>query len=108
MTTGTKVLTLTPSLSNQYSKNRATFNPTDELVLSDGVLWDVSSGKQIHKFDKLNQMLSGVFHPNGLEVSTVYNILYNYKESMRVLLYFNYISLFILNIFNCYYSRLWV
>uniref|UniRef100_A0A1B6HVS0 DDB1- and CUL4-associated factor 1 n=1 Tax=Homalodisca liturata TaxID=320908 RepID=A0A1B6HVS0_9HEMI len=66
--TGKKLFTLTPTLSNQYTKNRATFNPTDELILSDGVLWDVSSGKQIHKFDKLNQTLSGVFHPNGLEV----------------------------------------
>lgn len=62
-------MTLKPSQSNQYNKNRATFNPTDELVLSDGVLWDVTSGKEIHKFDKLNQTLSGVFHPNGLEVS---------------------------------------
>lgn len=26
------------------------------------------SGKEIHKFDKLNQCLSGVFHPNGLEI----------------------------------------
>merc|ERR1711874_350769 len=25
-------------------------------------------GKEIHKFDKLNQTLSGVFHPNGLEI----------------------------------------
>ena len=24
--------------------------------------------RQIHKFDKLNQNLSGVFHPNGLEI----------------------------------------
>lgn len=40
----------------------------DELVLSDGILWDVNSGKEIHKFDKLNQALNGVFHPNGIEV----------------------------------------
>jgi hypothetical protein len=66
--TGKKVMTLTPALSNQYNKNRAVFSPTDELVLSDGVLWDVTSGKEIHKFDKLNQSLSGVFHPNNLEV----------------------------------------
>ncbi|XP_075228537.1 lisH and WD40 domain-containing protein mahjong isoform X6 [Lycorma delicatula] len=66
--TGKSVLTLTPTQSNQYNKNRATFNPTDELVLSDGVLWDVTSGKEIHKLDKLNQTLSGVFHPNGLEI----------------------------------------
>ncbi|KAI5735047.1 hypothetical protein M8J77_013441 [Diaphorina citri] len=66
--TGKKVMTLTPALSNQYNKNRAVFSPTDELVLSDGVLWDVTSGKEIHKFDKLNQSLSGVFHPNNLEI----------------------------------------
>ena len=32
--TGAELLTLTPAISNQYAKNRATFNPTDELVLS--------------------------------------------------------------------------
>lgn len=66
--TGKLISTLTPSLSNQYTKNKATFSPTGELVLSDGVLWDVMSGKEIHKFDKLNQTLSGVFHPSGLEI----------------------------------------
>ncbi|XP_037299352.1 protein mahjong isoform X2 [Manduca sexta] len=66
--TGRELMTLTPSISNQYAKNRAVFNPTDELVLSDGVIWDVNTGKEIHKFDKLNQTHSGVFHPNGLEV----------------------------------------
>lgn len=40
----------------------------DELILSDGILWDVNSGKEIHKFDKLNQTINGVFHPNGIEV----------------------------------------
>lgn len=66
--TGLPILTLSPRLSNTYSKNRATYNPTDELILTDGVLFDVNSGKEIHKFDKLNSVLSGVFHPNGLEV----------------------------------------
>ncbi|XP_066992783.2 protein mahjong isoform X2 [Anabrus simplex] len=66
--TGKKIQTLTPEISNQYTKNRATFSPTDELVLSDGVIWDVNAGKVVHKLDKLNQTLSGVFHPNGLEV----------------------------------------
>ena len=42
--TGKKLMTLTPSTSNNYSKNRATFDPTDELILSDGVLWDATSG----------------------------------------------------------------
>ena len=47
---------------------RATFDPTDDLIMSDGVLWDYRAPKEIHKFDKLNQTLSGVFHPNGLEI----------------------------------------
>ncbi|XP_012267581.2 DDB1- and CUL4-associated factor 1 [Athalia rosae] len=66
--TGKLLTTLTPSISNQYTKNRATSSMNDELVLSDGILWDVNSGKEIHKFDKLNQTLNGVFHPNGTEV----------------------------------------
>ncbi|XP_055838822.1 protein mahjong isoform X1 [Episyrphus balteatus] len=68
LTTGNKISTFTPTIANQYTKNRATFCPTDELILSDGVLWDVRSGREIHKFDKLNQTLSGTFHPNGLEI----------------------------------------
>ncbi|XP_058174383.1 protein mahjong [Anopheles ziemanni] len=66
--TGQKVMKFEPVNCNQYAKNRATFCPTDELILSDGVLWDATSGKEIHKFDKLNQTISGVFHPNGLEI----------------------------------------
>ncbi|XP_034942278.1 protein mahjong isoform X3 [Chelonus insularis] len=66
--TGKLIKTLKPSVSNQYNKNRATFSMNDELVLSDGILWDLNSGKEIHKFDKLNQSLNGVFHPNGTEV----------------------------------------
>ncbi|KAG5677622.1 hypothetical protein PVAND_007364 [Polypedilum vanderplanki] len=66
--TGQVIRTFKPVTFNQYNKNRATFCPTDELVLSDGVLWDVRTGENIHKFDKLNNTLSGVFHSNGLEV----------------------------------------
>ncbi|XP_076637534.1 lisH and WD40 domain-containing protein mahjong [Colletes latitarsis] len=66
--TGKLITTFSPSISNQYTKNRATSSMNDELVLSDGILWDVNSGKEIHKFDKLNQTLNGVFHPNGTEV----------------------------------------
>ena len=57
-----------PNSSNNYSKNLATFNPTDDLVLNDGVLWDVSGNRVIHKFDKFNNFVSGVFHPSGLEI----------------------------------------
>eukprot|EP00092_Neocalanus_flemingeri_P098180 GFUD01125193.1.p1 GENE.GFUD01125193.1~~GFUD01125193.1.p1 ORF type:complete len:1498 (-),score=483.98 GFUD01125193.1:148-4641(-) len=66
--TGQLSRTLKPTSSNGYSRNRATFDPTDDLILSDGVLWDYRAPRQIHKFDKLNQTLSGVFHPNGLEI----------------------------------------
>lgn len=62
-------MSLKPRMSNQYLKNRATFDPYDELIMSDGVLWDFKSGKEVHKFDKLNENLSGVFNPkNGLEI----------------------------------------
>lgn len=67
--TGQKTLTLNePVLANNYKRNCATFNPTDDLVLNDGVLWDVRASSAIHKFDKFNMNISGVFHPNSLEV----------------------------------------
>jgi len=53
-------------------RNRAVFDITNELVLSDGVLWDVNAGKEIHKFDKLNPCVNGIFHPNGLEVKHIF------------------------------------
>ncbi|XP_028303285.1 DDB1- and CUL4-associated factor 1-like isoform X2 [Gouania willdenowi] len=53
---------------NNYKRNRATFNSSDELVLNDGVLWDVRTHNAVHKFDKFNANISGVFHPNSLEV----------------------------------------
>ena len=46
----------------------ATFNYTDDLVLNDGCLWDVRAAKLLHKFDKFNDYVSGVFHPSGLEI----------------------------------------
>ncbi|KAG1680062.1 DDB1- and CUL4-associated factor 1 [Nymphon striatum] len=57
-----------PKISNHYTKNRATFSPTDEFVLSDGILWDSHNSLPIHKFDKFNSHINGVFHPNGLEI----------------------------------------
>ncbi|XP_033745476.1 DDB1- and CUL4-associated factor 1-like [Pecten maximus] len=69
VTTGRQLLKLyDANKANNYQLNRATFNPTDDMVLNDGVLWDVRSGKSIHKFDKFNQFVSGVFHPMGLEI----------------------------------------
>ena len=37
-------------------------------MLNDGVMWDVRSARAVHKFDKFNMNVSGVFHPNRLEV----------------------------------------
>ncbi|CAK9290811.1 unnamed protein product, partial [Gordionus sp. m RMFG-2023] len=67
--TGLKLTTFyEASLSNSYTKNRAVFSPNDERILSDGILWDAETGHWIHKFDKLNPNISGLFHPNGYEV----------------------------------------
>ncbi|KAM6980512.1 DDB1- and CUL4-associated factor 1-like [Aplochiton taeniatus] len=67
--TGQKTLTLNdPGLANNYKRNCATFNPSDDLVLNDGVMWDVRAARAVHKFDKFNMNISGVFHPNRLEV----------------------------------------
>lgn len=55
-------------LANRYSKNKATFNYTDQLILNDGILWDVRSPTPLHKFDKFNEYISGVFHPNNSEI----------------------------------------
>merc|ERR1719186_165309 len=66
--TGQRSRTFKPTVSNDYSDNRATFDPADCLILSDGVLWDVRAPRQLHCFDKLNQTLTDVFHPNGLEI----------------------------------------
>ncbi|QQP32495.1 DDB1-and CUL4-associated factor 1, partial [Caligus rogercresseyi] len=52
-------------ISNNYAKNRATFDPTDELVLNDGVLYDLRMSKEIRKLDKLNQNLSGYSIPTA-------------------------------------------
>eukprot|EP00795_Rhopilema_esculentum_P002363 gene2364-18003_t len=69
LTTGRLISTLAdPRNINRYHKNIATFNNTDDLVLNDGCLWDVRSSKLLHKFDKFNDYVSGVFHPSGLEI----------------------------------------
>lgn len=67
--TGRRTLTLfQESLAGHYRRNRATFSPSDQLLLNDGVLWDVRSSRAVHRFDQFNASISGQFHPNGLEV----------------------------------------
>ena len=51
-----------------YSQNRALFSPHDDQILSDGILWDLRSGKQIYRFDKLNNKISGLFNTSGREI----------------------------------------
>ncbi len=66
--TGTELCSLKPTISNDYTKNRATFDSSDDLVLNDGVLFDLRMRREIRKLDKLNTTLNGVFHPNNLEI----------------------------------------
>ena len=85
MGTGQKITTLSDTKnSNNYLKNIATFNLTDELVLNDGLLWDVRGSKFIHKFDKFNNYVSGVFHPSDLEIIINSEIVSFYTSSCIV------------------------
>ncbi|XP_076063100.1 lisH and WD40 domain-containing protein mahjong isoform X2 [Oratosquilla oratoria] len=68
LNTGQVIREFTPRLSNHYRNNKAVLDPTDDLVLTDGVLFDVRAGIQIHKFDKINPILNGIFHCNGVEI----------------------------------------
>ncbi|KAL0484895.1 hypothetical protein AKO1_003638, partial [Acrasis kona] len=55
---------------HDQSTNIACFDPYDELVLSDGVLWDIRNPENvIHRFDRFSRSgATGVFHPNGNEI----------------------------------------
>ncbi|KAI6175831.1 LisH domain-containing protein [Aphelenchoides bicaudatus] len=59
-----------PNPINKYARNKACFNCTDTLILNDGTIWDVRAGptNYVHKFDKLSNEYSGLFHPNDVEV----------------------------------------
>ncbi|EGT49060.1 hypothetical protein CAEBREN_31939 [Caenorhabditis brenneri] len=65
--------------SLQYHKNYASFSPDDQLIFSDGLLWDVRDSKSsIHTFDRLSMKTKfGTFHPHGTQIiinSEVYDI----------------------------------
>ncbi|KAJ6646011.1 Protein mahjong [Pseudolycoriella hygida] len=66
--TGLAITSYKSFLGNVGIDNRATFSPSDDLILSDGVLWDVRSREEVHRFDMTSETLPGVFHPNGLEI----------------------------------------
>ena len=42
-----KIRVLKPTESNGYTRNKATFDPTDDLVLNDGVLFDMRMAKEV-------------------------------------------------------------
>lgn len=67
--------------SNKYIKNMATFHPDDFLILNDGVLWDVRQKYPLHKFDKFNEIINGIFHPNGLEIVSSSEIVSSIREN---------------------------
>ena len=46
---------------------RATFNPTDQMILSASVLWDVRMSSEVHRFGRFAKK-GGVFHPYRSEV----------------------------------------
>nr|CDS14991.1 protein vprbp [Echinococcus granulosus] len=75
LTTGQRVIDLFSSVKqSDYLMNKATFSVDDHLVLNDGVVWDIrcpgsgSTTRPVHKIDKFQDVVSGVFHPNGLEI----------------------------------------
>ncbi|XP_050426224.1 DDB1- and CUL4-associated factor 1-like [Adelges cooleyi] len=64
-------LGMEPSDNDILFNNKPVFDATNKLVLSEGVLWDATSGKRIHKLAKLykSQYLSNdIFHPKRMEI----------------------------------------
>jgi HIV-1 Vpr-binding protein len=68
--TGEQIANLVdPKLDHDWDFNIACFNPYDDLVLSDAVLYDFRMPHQIiHRFDRLTTQGVGIFHPSGNEV----------------------------------------
>ncbi|GBG30045.1 DDB1- and CUL4-associated factor 1 [Hondaea fermentalgiana] len=57
-------------LSSRYQWHRACFAPHDSnLVLHDGLLWDVRAHRHIHKFDKFTEYGRATFRPDGTHVA---------------------------------------
>jgi len=54
--------------SPRFTMSGPCFSPFDDFILSDGVLWDPRYSRAIHKFDRLTNYGSGIFHPSGRDV----------------------------------------
>lgn len=102
LTSGQKIVSLFDQNNlNNYVKNVACFSPCDNLVLNDGVLWDVRSNKMIHKFDKFNENMSGTFHPAGREIIISAEVV-SFLNIWRILKYNSTkISLLMLLLLHC-------
>ncbi|VVC31296.1 Armadillo-type fold,WD40/YVTN repeat-like-containing domain,WD40-repeat-containing domain [Cinara cedri] len=67
--TSIRIMKLVPKYPNKCFENYPVFDSTNKTLLSDCILWDTTSYRQIHKFDKLNNSnFNGIFHPNGYEI----------------------------------------
>eukprot|EP00736_Rhodelphis_marinus_P003016 Rmarinus@m.1685 len=65
------------SLELQTHVSSSCWSALDDMVLTDGVLWDPRRPCVVHKFDKLHSTESGCFDPSGLDVivnSEVYDL----------------------------------
>ncbi|CAD2215656.1 hypothetical protein ADEAN_000311100 [Angomonas deanei] len=52
--------------STENYDNVAIFNFTSNLILNDGILWDVRTNeKPVFRFDRITQSLASTFHPNN-------------------------------------------
>ncbi|XP_024004362.1 DDB1- and CUL4-associated factor homolog 1 isoform X1 [Eutrema salsugineum] len=58
--------TVTSSRSNPYSLVH--FSPCDNLILWNGVLWDIRKADNINRFDQFSDYGGGGYHPSGNEV----------------------------------------
>uniref|UniRef100_A0A1J3HNG0 DDB1-and CUL4-associated factor-like protein 1 n=1 Tax=Noccaea caerulescens TaxID=107243 RepID=A0A1J3HNG0_NOCCA len=58
--------TVTSSRSNPYSLVH--FSPCDNLILWNGVLWDIRKQEHINRFDQFTDYGGGGYHPSGNEI----------------------------------------
>lgn len=60
-----EVSQFSPKFANEYKINEACFNGDDTQILYDGNLFDIRSGVNICKIDKMSVYMSGIFNPRN-------------------------------------------
>ena len=55
------------------------FNPSDTMLLWNGVLWDRRVSGQVHRFDQFTDYGGGGFHPAGNEVCELMSLLSSFS-----------------------------